>query len=551
MLVNLSIQQLAIVEQLELDFRSGMTVITGETGAGKSILLQALGLALGDRADSDSVRFGAKRAEITASFDLAALPEARNWLESHELDSDECILRRSLLANGRSKAWINGQPCPIQHLKELGEILLDIHGQHAHQSLLRKDTHLTLLDQYAGLKSEADKLANSYRQWKLAHQRLEKLRHQDDAQRARIQLLRYQVEELEQLALGEQELSSLEAEQKELANAENLIQTSQEALNCCDQEEGAALQQVNQALQLINTLNNPSLNTVKGLLADAQIQLQEASHDLEVYLSKVEIDPARLEWVEERLNSIYQTARKHHLPAEELYQHHQQLQQALAELDAGEGGLDQLTSELEALLLDFRSQAKQLSQQRQKAAKRLQAAIDEQLAYLGMEKSQFQVSFKPLQGLHPQGEEEIEFLIAPNPGQPPKPLVRIASGGELSRISLAIQVVTAATSSIPTLVFDEVDVGISGAVAEIVGRMLKQLAERGQILCVTHLPQVAAQGDQHLHIHKKTQNKNTQTHMQLLDEQGRVAELARMLGGIKLSDSTLAHAREMLQESRH
>ncbi|MDR9467613.1 DNA repair protein RecN [Marinospirillum sp.] len=551
MLINLSIQQLAIVEQLELEFRPGMTVITGETGAGKSILLQALGLALGDRADSDSVRFGAKRAEITASFDLTALPEARNWLESHELDSDECFLRRSLLANGRSKAWINGQPCPVQHLKELGELLLDIHGQHAHQSLLRKDTHLPLLDSYAGLRNDAEKLADHYRTWKQAHKRLENLRQQDDAQRARIQLLRYQVEELDQLALSEQELAELEAEQKELANAENLIQTSQQALNCCDQEEGAALQQVNQALQLLGNLNTPALEAVKGLLGDAQIQLQEASHDLEVYLSKIEIDPARLEWVEERLNSIYQTARKHHLPPEELPQHHQQLRTELDELDAGEGSLDQLTQELEELTAAFRTQAEELSQKRRQAAEELESAIDQQLSYLGMEKSQFKVSFQPLQGLHPQGQDEIEFLIAPNPGQPPKPLVRIASGGELSRISLAIQVVTAATSSIPTLVFDEVDVGISGAVAEIVGRMLKQLAERGQILCVTHLPQVAAQGDQHLHIHKKTEDENTQTHMQLLDEQGRVTELARMLGGIKLSDSTLAHAREMLQESRH
>ncbi|SFC30889.1 DNA repair protein RecN (Recombination protein N) [Marinospirillum celere] len=552
MLISLSIQQLAIVEQLELEFRPGMTVITGETGAGKSILLQALGLALGDRADSDSVRHGAKRAEISARFDLSQLPQARAWLESHDLDSDECILRRSLLANGRSKAWINGQPCPVNHLKELGECLLDIHGQHAHQSLLRKETHLPLLDDYAGLQSEAEHLSACYRQLQQTRRRLESLRQEDDAQRARIQLLRYQVEELDQLALGEEELAELEAEQQQLANAENLIRTSQEALYCCDhQEEGAALQQINQALQLIENLSTPALDNVKGLLNEALIQVQEASHDLEVYLSRLEIDPARLQWVEERLNSIYQTARKHHLPAEELPEFHQQLRQELAATEGGEGSLETLTAELEAQTELYRQLADEISQKRHQAAEQLEKSIDQQLGYLGMEKSQFRVSFQPLKTAQPQGKEEVEFLIAPNPGQPPKPLVRIASGGELSRISLAIQVVTAETSSIPTLVFDEVDVGISGAVAEIVGRLLKQLAERGQILCVTHLPQVAAQGDQHLHIHKTTQAESTLTQMQLLDEQGRVAELARMLGGVKLSDSTLAHAREMLQESRH
>lgn len=551
MLISLNIQQLAIVEELELEFRPGMTVITGETGAGKSILLQALGLALGDRADSDSVRHGAKRAEITARFDVSQLPLARAWLDSHELDSDECILRRSLLANGRSKAWINGQPCPVNHLKELGETLLDIHGQHAHQSLLRKETHLTLLDDYAGLQKAADRLAEHYHLWQQARRRQEKLRQQDDAQRARIQLLRYQVEELDQLALGEEELAELEAEQQQLANAEHLIRTSQEALNFCDHEEGAALQHLGQALQLLTQLNTPALSNVKDLLSEAQIQVQEASHDLEVYLSRLEIDPDRLKWVEERLNSIYQTARKHHLPAEDLIAFHQQLRQELADIEGGEDSLEVITAELEQHALAYRQEAEALSQQRQEAAKRLEQAIDQQLAYLGMNKSQFQVSFQPLKNPQPFGTEDIEFLIAPNPGQPPKPLVRIASGGELSRISLAIQVVTAETSHIPTLVFDEVDVGISGAVAEIVGRLLKQLAEKGQILCVTHLAQVAAQGDQHLHIHKTSQEEATWTRMQLLDEQGRVDELARMLGGIKLSESTLAHAREMLKESRH
>ena len=551
MLISLSIRQLAIVDHLELEFRKGMTVITGETGAGKSILLQALGLALGDRYTNDSIRHGSDRAEVTASFDLSKLTEAKDWLAKHDLEANECILRRSLLKNGRSKAWINGQPCPVQHLKELGKLLLDIHGQHAHQSLLRKETHLQILDQFAGLQEQTAQVTVTYRAWHAVHKRLEGLRQQDDAQRARIQLLRYQVAELDQLAIQQDELTQLEAEQQQLANAEQLIQTSQQALQFCDHEEGAALQQVNRALQLITELKAPSLQAVQQMLQETQIQLQETSRELEHYASTLEIDPVRLKWVEERLSDIYLTARKHHLQAEDLPSHHAQLKNELNELDTGETSLDQLSNELEKLTEKYRNQAALLCQKREAAAMQLQAAVDEQLAYLGMEKSKFRVSFKPLDGLHALGSDDIEFLIAPNPGQPAKPLIKIASGGELSRISLAIQVITAQTSSIPTLIFDEVDVGISGATAEIVGRLLKQLANRGQIFCVTHLPQVAAQGDQHLHIHKKIKQESTLTQMALLDEKGRVAELARMLGGIKLSTRTLAHAKEMLQGSRH
>lgn len=433
----------------------------------------------------------------------------------------------------------------------MGGLLLDIHGQHAHQSLLRKETHLKIIDQYAGLQKQTAQLTTTYRSWHTTHKRIENLRQQDDVQRARIQLLRYQVEELDQLALQAEELGELEAEQQQLANAEQLIQTSQQALALCDHEEGAALQLVNQALQLINELKTPSLAAVLQMLGEAQIQLQETSRELEHYASTLEIDPERLKWVEERLSAIYQTARKHHLQAEDLANHHAQLKSELNELDNGETSLDLLSNELEQLTEKYRNQAVQLHQQRKAAANKLQQAVDEQLAYLGMEKSQFKVSFKPLEGLHALGTDDLEFLIAPNPGQPAKPLIRIASGGEISRISLAIQVITAQTSSIPTLVFDEVDVGISGATAEIVGRLLKQLASRGQILCVTHLPQVAAQGDQHLHIHKLIDQNTTLTKMALLDEKGRVGELARMLGGIKLSERTLAHAKEMLKGSRH
>lgn len=551
MLLSLSIQQLAIVDHLELDFKPGMTVITGETGAGKSILLSALGLALGDRADSDSVRHGAQRAEITARFDITHLAEARDWLAEHELETRECILRRSLLANGRSKAWINGQPCPVQHLKELGELLMDIHGQHAHQSLLRRDHHLRLLDHYAGLDHRLTQVETLFQLWQKAQRQLKQFDTQDAAQQAKIQLLSYQVAELDQLNLHAGELEELEAEQHQLAHAESLIQTSQEALDLCDHDEGAALQAVNQALHKLSSLQHPALTDIAQLLSEAQIQLQETSRELSHFLGQLELDPQRLLWVEERLSQVYQVARKHQIDPAALPEHHQQLQQTLHDLMGPEGGREALEAELIHLEQMYLEQAEALSHARQEAARQLEAAVDQQLAHLGMEKSQFKLAFQRAAHYQASGLDEVEFLIAPNPGQPAKPLIRIASGGELSRISLAIQVVTAQTSSIPTLVFDEVDVGISGATAEIVGRLLHQLAQRGQILCVTHLPQVAAQGDQHLHIHKESDEHSTLTRMQLLDQAGRIAELARMLGGIHLSAQTLAHAQEMLQSRHH
>lgn len=551
MLLSLSIRQLAIVEQLDLDFHPGMTVITGETGAGKSILLQALGLAVGDRADSDSLRQGAKQAEVSASFDLSQLPTAKKWLAEQALsgaDENECLLRRVIANTGRSKAFINGAACPVGHLKELGQILLDIHGQHAHQSLLRKETHLDLLDEYAQLLTNKQEVAQAFHAYRTNYQKLVKLRQQDATQQAQLELLTYQVEELNQLAPIKGELAELEAEQQELANAEELIAKSQQALNLCDQDEGAALQLVNQASQLITSLANPKLVSAGQMLQDAAIQLEETSRELSYFIASLEANPERLIAVEHRLNNYYQAAHKHHIQPEEVYKQHLELQQQLEELSLGEEGIEKLEQEVNQLRSDYLTLANQLSQQRLIAASQLEQEVDCQLALLGMEKSQFKLEFAKLDKPQASGLDQVEFLIAPNPGQAAKPLVRIASGGELSRISLAIQVVTAQTSSIPTLIFDEVDVGISGATAEIVGRLLKQLAQRGQILCVTHLPQVAAQGQQHLHIHKTVEDETTLSHMELLNKKGRVQELARMLGGVNLSASTLAHAEEMLEQ---
>lgn len=555
MLTWLSIRQLAIVDHLELDFYHGMTVITGETGAGKSILLSALALALGDRADSDSVRHGATKAEVSARFDLKHMPQARQWLNEQSLTNEdepnECLLRRVVMANGRSRAYINGHACAVTQLKLLGQCLIDIHGQHAHQSLLRKETHLQLLDAFAGLESRVEHYQQQFRQWHQVRRQLKQLKENHDSQQAQLQLLRYQVEELDQLALKPDELADLEAEQHALANAEQMIRDSEQAQALCDHEEGAALQQVTRALQLLEGLSIESLDNIRNMLNDAQIQLQEASAELQHWTSSIELDPERLMQVEQRLSLIYQTARKHHVLPEELADHHQQLQAQLNDLTGSDTDLEALAEQQEALTQVLRLEADNLTKARRDASLTLAKQVNQQLTYLGMQSSSFEVNLKALEHFQSEGQDDIEFCIAPNPGQPAKPLIRIASGGELSRISLAIQVVTAQTTTVPTLVFDEVDVGISGATAEIVGRLLRQLSDRGQILCVTHLPQVAAQGHQHLHIHKHAQGNKTNTRMGFLDDAGRVSELARMLGGVNLSEQTLAHAREMLHQSQH
>lgn len=551
MLTYLAINNLAIVEQLELDLPAGMTVITGETGAGKSIMLDALGLALGDRADADSVRHGTPKAEIHAHFDITKLPQGQRWLKENELDSEdssECILRRVIHANGRSKAWINGQPSSVQQLKQLGSYLIDIHGQHEHQSLLRKDTHLILLDEFAHLEKSVQKQSQIFRDWQKCRRQLEQLKNQDSEQQARLELLRYQVEELEQLALEDQELQALEEEQQKLANAETLIAEGQATLDLCDGDDSSARQVLNYACQRLSQIptQDARLNEINQLLNEALIQVEEASRELNYFVASCELDPERLQFVEERLSTIYQLARKHHILPEELYQHSIQLREELDRIESGPQNIDQVAEQLEQLTQKFREQAAKISQKRRSAADKLNRQINKQLALLGMGNARFETRVQPTEQFQSTGLDDVEFMISTNPGQPAKSMIKIASGGELSRISLAIQVVTAQTSTIPTLVFDEVDVGISGGTAEIVGKLLHDLAQSGQILSITHLPQVAAQGDQHLHIRKFSTKNNTKSEMHWLDEDRRVTELARMLGGVDLTEQTLAHAREML-----
>ncbi|MDI9244372.1 DNA repair protein RecN [Marinobacter sp. CHS3-4] len=555
MLTQLTVSNYAIAERVELQFNQGMTALTGETGAGKSIVLDALGLAMGGRADAGAVRHGAKRADITATFDVSRISEARQWLEEHELDDDnDCILRRVISKDGRSRAYINGQPCPLAHLKDLGSTLMDIHSQHQHQSLLRKDTHRKLLDEFAGAETLAEETRHAWKAWHTTQQRLQERQQNADEAEARIQLLRYQVEELDRLALEDGEQESLEKEQAQLSHAETVLQNCHQATMLCTEDDTSASALVRQALQQLEQLpvEVPALKDTIDMLNEAQIQISEAGDNLRHFVDGYDADPSRLTEVEERLSAIYQMARKHRISPENLPELHQSLSDELASLDEGEGSVEKLEAELEKQLAEFNRLAGELSELRQKAAANLDQRIAEELAQLSMPAVQFVTHLSRNKDDAPaaHGLEDIEFLVSANPGQPARPLAKVASGGELSRISLAIQVVVAQTSTTPTLVFDEVDVGIGGGTAEVVGRLLRSLGDNGQVLCVTHLAQVAAQCHQHLFVSKFTDDDATFSKIESLDDTGRISEVARMLGGVDMTEHTIAHAREMFSKGQ-
>ena len=552
MLVHLSVNNYAIVDHLDLELEKGMSVITGETGAGKSIMLDALGLALGDRTDSSAVRIGADKADILASFDLTSIPEARQWLSERDLEQDgPCILRRVITAEGRSRAYINGTPCPLGDLKALGELLIDIHSQHEHQSLLKTETHRRLLDEYAGGAELARQVQLAAQRWKQTRNELERASSSGEEQRARHQLLSYQLEELENLALGDSELDELEREHKQLSNAESLLAACRQVTELCSENDaGNVLSALTASLQRLGAFQNPpaAMGEATNLLASAQIQVEEAVGELNRFLDHFDADPARQQAVEDRLDAIYSLARKHRVQPPELIALQQRLLDELESLSADEEAITRLEEELAAYARHYQDKAEELSQLRRTAATALCTAVEAEIQTLGMPGGRFSVEFNVGKGedLHPAGLEQVEFLVSANPGQPLRALAKVASGGELSRISLAIQVTTAQTSRVPTLVFDEVDVGIGGPTAEVVGQMLRRLGERGQVLTVTHLPQVAAQGHQHLFVHKQRGSDQTQTAVATLDKAGRIEEVARMLGGVDLTEESLAHAKKLL-----
>jgi len=564
MLTQLSIRHYAIVDHLEIDFRPGMTVITGETGAGKSIILGALGLTLGDRADKGIISSNASKADITAHFDTTDQPLARAWLEENELlagdDPQDCLLRRVVSDDGRSKAWVNGFPVTLQVLKTIGEMLIDIHSQHEHQSLLDRTTHLRLLDEFIGEATLVDEVRRTAREWKKNRDRLEQLRQQSEEFSAQVQLISYQVNELDELALEPGELESLDEEYRRLNSADSTLAAAQQVLDlCCENDEHTLQRSLNQALHLLQELGGKTqaLAPVTDLLNTAAIQIDEAIVELRRSIEDFDANPLRLEEINQRLAAIHQIARKHKLKPDELAQHHDALRRQLEGFQNSDESLAQLSTQDRELKQQYLKLAEQLSQRRQQAAKRLAEQINLQIAELGMSNARLSVALTPVGSDSPSahGLESVEFLVSTNPGQEPRPLIRIASGGELSRISLAIQVITAQTSATPTLVFDEVDVGIGGGVARAVGRLLRELGNRGQVMCVTHQAQVASQGHQHLFVSKQVQAANgkgavTGTRIRELSEDEKIKEIARMLGGESEAEGftpeSLAHAQEML-----
>lgn len=556
MLVHLSVHNYAIVEHLDLELDRGMSVISGETGAGKSIMLDALGLTLGDRADSGVVRPGADKADILASFDLGDIPEAHTWLAQRDLATEgPCILRRVITAEGRSRGYINGTPCPLSDLKALGELLIDIHSQHEHQSLLKVDTHRRLLDEYAGAQELSRQVNLAAQRWKQTRSELERLASQGDEQRARHQLLSYQLEELENLGLGDNELEQLEQDHKALTNAEGLLAACRQVIEqCSESDAGNVLSALTSSLSRLSGVQGQPgpLNEAANLLASAQIQVEEAVGELNRFLDHFEADPQRQQQLEERLDTIYTLARKHRIHPSELPAMQQQLFDELEGLNADDQATERLSEELAAYGRHYQEKAAELSTRRQKAAAKLSKAVEKEMQLLGMPGGRFSIQLQENTSTDPNGNglEQVEFLVSANPGQPIKALAKVASGGELSRISLAIQVITAQTSRVPTLVFDEVDVGIGGPTAEVVGQLLRRLGERGQVLTVTHLPQVAAQGHQHLFVHKVRGNNATRTAVSKLSDAQRVEEIARMLGGIDLTEESLAHARKLVSNAQ-
>lgn len=554
MLKHLHIRDFAVIEELEIRFDAGMTVFTGETGAGKSIIVDALGLVLGDRADSSIIRSLCDSTEITAIFETGNNPSVNAILDEQGISQDEeLMLRRVINRDGRSRAYVNGSSVPVQMLRDLGESMVDIHGQHAHQSLLKREVQRQLLDDYGRYETLLGQVRSSWSEWSAANSELSRISGHDQDRDARLALLQYQVQELEALNPDPAEIGNLEEEHTRLANASRLLETCQQILNQLAEDDLSVLNQINHGAHEMHTLlrYDPSLTPVSELLENANIQINEAAGELRHYLDHLELDPGRLKTVEERITALHDIARKHKVKPEALAAHLGTLKTELKNLEDSEQHLADLEKRRDLALQSYRKAAAELHALRKKAAARLGEEIEAKLKELGMPGGRFEINVETLDKETPQreGMDRIEYLVSVNPGQPLQPLAKVASGGELSRISLAIQVTGSKDKTLPTLIFDEVDSGIGGGVAEIVGNLLHSLARNRQVFCVTHLPQVAAQGDHHLQVNKSTLAQTTLTQVIKLNRDDRVEEIARMLGGLKITEQTRAHAREMLKST--
>lgn len=554
MLTHLALKDFAVVRATELEFGRGMTVISGETGAGKSLLVDALGFLSGLRADSGVVRHGSERAELAADFDLADHAPARDWLRDHELDEDgQCQLRRVLRADGGSRAWINGRPVTLAQLGELAGLLVEIHGQHEHQSLLSRASQLALLDGHAGNEAERAAVRAAAAAWQALLAERESLQAQGDVS-DRIGWLEHQLAELEREDLDPAALAALDAAHRRQANAAALIAACDDALARLGGDDAPSLaRQLQQARAGLARAaeHEPRLAAADGLLEGAAVQIEEALALVDRIRDDLELDPARLDELERRLGRVHDLARKHRLAPVELAAHRDGVAAELERLRGAGERLDRLAGEIAAAAAAWRAAADALSATRRCAGDALSAATTTLIDELGMGGGRFRVELEPVDGQRPDpnGAERVEFLVAANAGQPPRPLRKVASGGELSRISLAIEVAALGSDAVPTMVFDEVDSGIGGAVAQIVGRKLRALGRARQVLCVTHLPQVAAQGHAHYRVSKAPVEGITRSAVERLDDAGRERELARMLGGVEVGAEAHAAARRLLDEA--
>ncbi len=554
MLTHIDIQNFVLVEKLSLDFADGLNVLTGETGAGKSVWVDAIALALGGRAETNVIRQGQSRCDITVCFDCSRIPAAKTWLAEHQLElaQDECYIRRTIQLEGPSRSTINGTPCPLHLIREFSETVLVIHSQHQHQDLLKGDGQQQQLDRFGHHEAWLDKIRQLYQSWQECIAQMKTLEKALVNRHSELDLLRFQIEELEQLNLKPGEWQSLSESHKQFHHAALWQQQLQQALSLIsrDDSQAAALNQTYRAAHILQAIksDNPQLTTIGKLLNEAAINLQEVAVELRDYCDHLNSDPETLAEIEQRLNLLHQLARKHKTTPESLFDTHQNLLTRLHTLENAESELYKLETRKTQILSEFNLLAKELTQSREKCAQILSNQVTEWMQPLGMKGGRFKIELEKIpESIHSLGNERVRFMVSTNPGQDFQPIQKIASGGELSRLHLALQVITAQKEQIPTLIFDEVDVGIGGSTAAMVGKLLRQLSEKTQVLCITHLPQVAAYGHHHYRVSKHLSKNNTRSEIQLLDISERTQELARMLGGETVTEQSISHAKEILE----
>ena len=551
MLVALNVKDFAIITSSSLELHSGMTTLTGETGAGKSILLGALGLVLGDRASPGAVRDGAERAEISAVFDVSDVKDASNWLTEHSMDQeDECILRRVVSKDGKSRAFINSSPVTLRNLKELGRLLVNIHGQHDHQLITSPDKQRDILDDFGNCQKLIKNVSDIWQDWNKTNRLIVTAQERLQARGDRLDTLRYQLQEFEKLSIDSIDLEAIDLEHRRLANATELGDLSTRAMDVLQDDQKSVLTQMTQVEKSVAELLTHDNTTaeVAELISSARIQLEEAVDTLRQYSHGIEPQPQRLNELDSILSSAHQLAKKHQVDTSELSHYCEKLTNEFNELESMDESIESLNKDLEKITASYHSAAKKLTGKRRKAAKQLEDYLTDAMQTLGMKGGKFAIDCdsKPTDTPSANGLDYVLFNVSANPGASPRPMSDVASGGELSRLSLAVQLITSERNRVPTLIFDEVDTGVGGGVAETVGQQLRKLGDRCQVLCVTHLPQVAAQGHFHVKVSKKSSDNKTLAESRTLTDQESLEEIARMLGGVKITKRTLEHAKEML-----